>query len=212
VLEDGQSVAGASSAGICEDFPLTGPRSLYGATKLSCELILQEYVEMYGVKAIVNRCGVLAGAWQMGKTDQGVITLWVARHLFRRGLAYIGYGGRGKQVRDVLHVDDLYRLLEIQLRCIERLSGRVFNVGGGLEGSVSLCELTDLCRQATGARIDIASEPANRPADVRLYVSDCRRIGAETQWKPTIAVPAIVEEIARWIRDNRGMLEPVLNG
>ena len=61
---------------------------------------------MYGVRAIVNRCGVLTGPWQMGKVDQGVFTLWVAMHVFKGELKYKGYGGAGKQVRDLLHIDD----------------------------------------------------------------------------------------------------------
>ena len=86
---------------------------------------------MYAVPAIVNRCGVIAGPWQMGKVDQGFVSLWAARHLWGVALSYIGFGGRGLQVRDVLHVQDLCELVERQIDNLPRWSGAVLNVGGG---------------------------------------------------------------------------------
>ncbi len=114
-LRDGQAIPGASSAGIAETFPLAGARTLYGATKLAAELLIAEYREAYGLHTIIDRCGVLAGPWQMGKVDQGVFSHWMLAHHFRRPLSYIGFGGSGKQVRDLLHVDDLLALLDEQL-------------------------------------------------------------------------------------------------
>lgn len=98
---------GASSAGITEEFPLDGARSLYGASKRASELVMQEYLAMYGLRGVINRCGVITGPWQMGRVDQGVVVYWVARHVFGGPLSYIGYGGSGKQVRDILHIEDL---------------------------------------------------------------------------------------------------------
>ncbi|HEY9246818.1 MAG TPA: NAD-dependent epimerase/dehydratase family protein, partial [Candidatus Methanoperedens sp.] len=95
-------IPGVSSRGYSEDFPLSGSRTLYGTTKLASELILQEYIEMYGLRGVINRCGVLTGSWQMGKIDQGVVVLWAAKHHYGQPLSYIGYGGKGKQVRDIL--------------------------------------------------------------------------------------------------------------
>ena len=106
---------GASPAGIAEDFPLEGARTLYGATKLAAELLVAEYADAFGLQAVIDRCGVIAGPWQMGKVDQGVFTYWMLAHHFGRPLRYIGYGGAGKQVRDLLHVDDLVDLVDEQL-------------------------------------------------------------------------------------------------
>jgi len=86
---------GVSSKGITRDFPIDGFRSLYGATKLSAELILKEYSMNYGIPAIINRCGAIAGPWQLARADQGVFTHWMVSHYFRRGLSYIGFGGQG---------------------------------------------------------------------------------------------------------------------
>jgi CDP-paratose 2-epimerase len=115
VIPEANMGPGWSARGITENFPLTGSRSLYGASKLCSELIIAEYVALYGLRAVVNRCGVLTGPWQMGKVDQGFVVLWAARHLFGGPLSYNGFGGAGLQVRDALHVDDLFRLIRDQV-------------------------------------------------------------------------------------------------
>jgi len=211
VLEEKQDVPGVSAKGISEQFPLDGPRSLYGATKLASELLLQEYVEMYGLRGVINRCGILTGPWQMGKIDQGVVVLWAARHVFGGPLSYIGYGGKGKQVRDVLHVDDLLQLVLYQLDHLDEVSGEVFNVGGGLENAVSLRELTDLCRKYTGNRIEIQEESETRPADVPIYITDNTKVSRATGWQPRKNPDSIVGELCEWIQSNREMLRLVLS-
>lgn len=210
-LSDTQSVCGASAAGITEDFPLAGTRSLYGATKLASELILAEYLEMYGLRGIVNRCGVLTGPWQMGKADQGVVVLWAARHLYGGHLKYIGYGGQGKQVRDLLHIDDLLDLVCRQIEQFDALTGQTFNVGGGRAVSASLQELTALCRQFTGNTIEITGEAENRAADIPLYLTDHARITAATGWRPQHTVESTLEAVCRWLRDHRERLASVLS-
>ncbi|MGE3172325.1 MAG: NAD-dependent epimerase/dehydratase family protein [Planctomycetota bacterium] len=205
-----QTTPGASEHGIAETFPLAGARSLYGASKLCSELLLEEYRAAYGLKGLTLRCGVLTGPWQMGKVDQGVVVLWVARHLFGGALSYLGFGGSGKQVRDLLHVDDLFALLQLQIERLDEFDGAVFNVGGGRDCSLSLQELTALCREHTGATIPIAAVADQRPNDLIAYLSDCRAVTARTGWRPRIGAAAIVAEIARWIRDHRAQLEPIL--
>ena len=115
-LVDASSGTGWSYGGVTIDFPLSGHRSMYGATKLASELLVEEYRVMYGLRTVVNRCGVIAGPWQMGKVDQGFIVLWASRHLFDGSLTYSGFGGEGLQVRDVLHVADLCELIRTQNR------------------------------------------------------------------------------------------------
>ena len=127
---------------------------------------------------MIDRCGVLAGPWQMGKVDQGVFTHWVLSHYFGHDLRYLGYGGRGKQVRDLLHIADLIALVEDQLLRPDHWDGVTANVGGGPEFSLSLAETTAICEQLTDRRLDIQSSAETRPGDVRIYVSDCSRLGA----------------------------------
>jgi CDP-paratose 2-epimerase len=202
---------GVTTAGISERFPLPGSRSLYGATKLAAELLIEEYKHIYGVRALVNRCGVISGPWQMGKVDQGFVVLWMARHLFGGPLAYTGFGGEGLQVRDVLHVDDLYDLLVKQLAELDRHSRQTFyNVGGGMENSVSLRELTQLCQDFSGKRIEIGRVVETRGADIPFYVSDCTAVREAADWKPRRALSRVLEDVWRWLVDHRHQLEPVL--
>lgn len=204
------TVPGLSAEGVGEDFPLPGVRSFYGASKLASEMVLQEYANAYGLKALINRCGVIAGPWQMGKVDQGVVTLWVARHEYGKPLSYNGYGGLGKQVRDVLHIDDLAALLLKQCASLTNWDGRVYNVGGGNAVSTSLLELTALCEQVTGKRITIGSVAETSPMDVRIYVTDARQVMREYGWKPAKSMRDVVTDVHRWIAQDRARLESIL--
>jgi len=211
-LERGAMGAGWSEAGIAEDFPLQGSRSLYGATKLAAELLIEEYRALYGLRAVVNRCGVVAGPWQMGKVDQGFVAVWLARHVFGGSLSYSGFGGLGVQVRDVLHVSDLCELVAAQIGNIGVHDGQVTNVGGGAARSLSLAELTEACRDLTGVRLPIGSQPGTRPADIPYYVSDCTALYQRTQWRPRRGIDRILSDTHRWLVDERSWLEPVMSG
>lgn len=210
VLADEQPYPGASARGIAEDFPLQGPRSLYGATKLASEMFVEEYRAAYGIKTVVNRCGVITGPWQMGKVDQGVFALWMARHYFGGELSYFGYGGTGKQVRDFLHIADLFELVDTQIRDLNLFDGRTFNVGGGLEKSLSLLETTYLCEQITGKKIPIHRHPETRVADVPLYVSDHRKITELCGWRPSRGPKQTLSDIYYWIRENENLVHATL--
>lgn len=207
---DEQPVKGVSSKGIAEDFPLDGARSLYGTTKLASELIIQEYNEFYGLKTVINRCGVITGPWQMGKVDQGVMVLWIAKHYWEQQLGYFGYGGTGKQTRDMLHIADLYRLIDWQLHNLEAINGEILNAGGGLTSSTSLQELTQICREVTGKTIPIKQVAETRTADIRMYITDIRKSLCQRGWAPQIGVRQIVEDITDWLDRNNKALEPIL--
>lgn len=210
-IPEGGSGTGWSALGLSTDFPLVGFRSMYGATKLASELLIEEYRAMYGLRTIVNRCGVISGPWQMGKVDQGFLVLWAARHLYGGSLSYIGFGGEGHQVRDVLHVADLYDLIRRQIADIERQSGGVHNVGGGRTHSVSLAELTALCRERAGRALAIASNARTSDADVPYYITDNTAVTAATGWTPARSVETVLDEVFAWLREHRATLEPVLS-
>lgn len=209
-IADNQSVNGVSSKGIAENFPLDKPRSLYGVTKLASELIIAEYADTYGLRSIVNRCGVITGPWQMGKIDQGVFVLWVAKHYFNQSLSYIGYGGQGKQVRDFIHIDDLYSAIKHELEHFDEFSDKPYNIGGGLENSVSLAELTDICVAVTGNAIPIASIKEDRPADLRFFVTDSSEFHKKSGLKWEKNAHATVTDIYKWIKENEADLKPIL--
>jgi CDP-paratose 2-epimerase len=211
-LKAGAMGEGWSAAGIAESFPLDGARSLYGATKLAAELMILEYSALYGVPAVVNRAGVICGPWQMGKVDQGFVALWLARHVFGGRLSYIGYGGAGTQVRDVLHVQDLCRLIDMQIGGGMRYAGKTYNVGGGRDISVSLLELTRLCQALTGTKIGIEPVPETPAADVPYFVTDSSRVCAETGWRPERSLLATLADVHKWLGDNRAALAPIFAG
>jgi CDP-paratose 2-epimerase len=201
---------GVNEHGISEEFSLDGARSFYGASKLAAELMVKEYAYQWNLPAVINRCGIVAGPWQMGKVDQGVVTLWVARHHFRRPLAYIGFAGSGKQVRDLLHIDDLFELLVRQFDCRHLWDGRSYNIGGGPDVSVSLTELTRLCQEATGQHVAIDSVPQTNNVDVRIYLTDSRKAGADFAWLPRRNACDIVRDINDWICQHQSQLAPIL--
>jgi len=205
-----QPVAGAGPGGISENFPLGGARTLYGATKLSAELLIEEYAESFGLRAAIDRCGVIAGPWQMGKVDQGVFSWWLLSHRFGRPLTYIGFGGSGKQVRDLLHIDDLVELVDEQLSDPERWSGSTANVGGGRECSLSLLETTELCRELTGNEVPIGAEPQTRPGDVPVYLSDCSHLHSLTSWRPRHGPRDVLADLLDWTTEHEDSLRMAL--
>ena len=173
-------------------------------------MFIEEYAAFYGLQAAITRFGVIAGPRQMGKTDQGVVTLWMAKHYWKQSLKYIGYGGKGKQVRDLLHVDDLVELIDYQIHNIEKFTGKVYNAGGGLQNSASLQEMTSICEKITGNKIQIDEVVETRTADLRIYITDNTKIETEIGWKPKKSVEAIFSDIFHWIKENEEQLELIL--
>jgi CDP-paratose 2-epimerase len=203
-------VPGASAKGLAEDFPLTGVRSLYGATKLASEFLITEYADANGFRAVVDRCGVIAGPWQMGKTDQGFVLLWIARHHWRLPLQYTGFGGRGDQVRDVLHIDDLCELVTLQLEQMDRVKGHTFNAGGGKNNSATLRAFTDLAAEVTGKRINVGVDAAERLGDLKYYVTDNTRITQATGWAPERDLHAVFSDSFIWLKQHEEQLRTIL--
>jgi CDP-paratose 2-epimerase len=194
-----QRLRGLSARGVSEELPLDGARTLYGASKLSAELLIGEYAETYRLATVVNRCGVVAGPWQMARGDQGVFAFWLLAHVQGRELRYFGYGGRGKQVRDLLHVADLVDLVDEQLTEPRRWAGATVNVGGGREVSLSLREATDACRELTGRTVPVTAADEERPGDVRVYLSDCARLFGMTEWRPRRSARTVLADTLDWI-------------
>lgn len=210
ITEGHLNIPGLSADGIAEGFSSYGARSYYGASKLAAELLCQEYSDQTGLKVVINRCSVIAGPGQFGKTDQGVFTLWVARHYFGRPLKYTGFGGKGLQVRDLLHPDDLSELIKSQLNSWDKVAGRTFNIGGGRKGSVSLSEFTTICQEETGREVPIEQDVSTSSVDVPWYITDHSKITDTVGWEPTRNPQKIVADITRWIIRNQDVLSKVI--
>jgi CDP-paratose 2-epimerase len=133
----------------------------------------------------------------------------MAAHYFRRGLSYIGFQGTGKQVRDVLHIDDFCDLLVDQIQHYALYGGRSYNVGGGLGNSLSLQETTRLCAEITGNTIPLASSVATRPADVRIYISDHQLISSVNGWRPHRDTRATLTDIFHWLQSEEQRVRPL---
>lgn len=206
---------GLTAEGIGEDFSTTPPVSLYGNTKLCSELLALEYGELFGFPVWINRCGVLAGAGQFGKADQGVFSFWLHAWASGHPLRFIGFGGRGLQVRDCLHPRDLVPVFLQQLARTEHPDGRIFNLAGGAANTMSLWELSDWCEEHLGACRGATDprEPAppqpDRPFDLPWVVLDSARARTAWSWQPQRSLPQILEEIAAHTRSHPQWLSEV---
>ena len=180
-----------------EDTPLDGgDRSLYGASKVMADLMIQEWADAFQMPAIINRFSCLAGPWQFGKCEQGWVAWWVIAHRLGLPLQYIGFDG--KQVRDVLFIPDLCRLISLEIAGLKP-GAQVFNVGGGPDCSMSLLECTALVQDITGCKVPISSVDQERRADFKWYVSNIDKVRREMLWAPQTSLRAGLEEIDRWV-------------
>ena len=187
---------GLSSAGITEQFSTTAPISLYGASKLASEALALEYGATFDFPIWINRCGVLTGAGQFGRPDQGIFAYWLNAHLRRQPLRYLGFDGRGHQVRDCLHPRDLVSLLKKQFAAAsDPAKPRLHNVSGGLASALSLRQLTAWCDVRFGAHA-VASDARPRRFDLPWVVLDSRRARETWDWHPETTTATILEEIA----------------
>jgi CDP-paratose 2-epimerase len=199
------ATAGISTKGVTEDFSTTPPVSLYGSAKLASEIVILEYGAAFKFPVHINRCGVLAGAGQFGKADQGIFSYWLHSYCHRQPLKYIGFDGLGHQVRDCLHPRDLAALLVEQLRHPEK-SGQILNVSGGLENSMSLSELSAWCADRFPLH-SVISDPVARRYDVPWLILDSTRAREFWQWEPRMKINAILEEIAAHAKGHPEWLE-----
>jgi CDP-paratose 2-epimerase len=207
-----QILPGASGNGISEAFPLQGVRTFYGMTKLASEMLLEEYAAGYGLDFVTLRLGVISGPGQMGKVEQGVFALWMARHLWGERLAYKGWGGTGKQVRDVTHIDDVRDLVFSILGDWDTVRGKTLNAGGGCGVSASLLEATAICEEISGRKLRFEQVAETHPTDVRIYLTDYSSLTRLTGWRPTRGVRQIFADLHDWMRSDEQRLKPILAG
>ena len=199
-------VCGASSLGISEDFPTTAPLSLYGASKLASETLILDYGECFDFPVWINRCGVLAGAGQFGKTDQGIFSFWIHSFREKNPLKYIGFNGTGHQVRDALHPKDLVPLLFRQILEPDWEAPKIINLGGGVENSLSLKELSNWCEDRFGQNEVLVSKD-ERPMDAPWIVMDSTTAQNAWNWSVKTKIEQILEEIANHAETNPDWLK-----
>jgi CDP-paratose 2-epimerase len=205
-LKDGQKLPpGLTGAGVAESFSTAPPISLYGSSKLASEVLALEYGETFSFPVWINRCGVLAGAGQFGRPDQGIFAFWINAWLRRRPLTYIGFGGHGYQVRDCLHPRDLAPLLCRQMNAAAGPQ-RVMNFGGGAGHAMSLAELSAWCRDRYGDH-SVSGNPETRRFDIPWMVMDAAVAGDAWGWAPQTTLEEILVEIAQHAEQHPAWLE-----
>ena len=187
---------------INEKFDTQLASSLYGFTKLASEKLIKEFFYKTRLKYIINRFGVIAGPWQFGKQDQGFVTLWVAKHFFKKNLSYIGFGGHGHQVRDVIHIKDVCEIIYTQIKKLRSINNETFNIGGGIKNSISLKNLTIKCQKLTKNKINFKKVSKTSTYDIPYYVTDNSRIEKFYKWKPTRSIDRLVNDIYKWLNEN----------
>ena len=225
-IESENLIPGLSRQGIDERFSIEPPLSLYGATKLASEWLAKEYSNAFDFPLWINRCGILAGSGQFGKADQGIITYWMHRFLYRHPLRMLGFQGSGAQVRDCLHPDDLARLVQLQIgesqgrqtqQPVQNLPSLLskpitVNVSGGIESAFSLQELHEWCARRWGSeRFGAVSELQRidqpRPYDAPWIVLDSNKARQTWNWEPLRDRLSIWEEIAEHAEENPNWLQ-----
>ena len=198
-------LTGASRSGISEDFPTTAPLSLYGSSKLASETLILEYGYNFDFPVWINRCGVLAGAGQFGKADQGIFSFWIHSYKEKNPLKYIGFNGTGHQVRDALHPRDLVPLLSRQLMEPNWDAPKIINVGGCIENSMSLKELSKWCEDRFGQN-EVLSSKEERPMDAPWIVMNSTTAQNAWNWSVKTKIEQILEEIAKHAEKNPNWL------
>ena len=192
---------------IDEKFSLDGPRSIYGFTKLSSEMLIEEFSYQFGIKFIINRCGVISGPLQFGKQDQGFVSLWLWRHLNKKKLNYIGYGGNGHQVRDVLHIDDLKKLIFLQIKKLNKINNKIFTVGGSIKNKISLIELTKICQKITGNEIKIGKIKKTSNYDIPVFITNNSKVSKTYGWKVKKDIYEISQDVYKWLSNNKKLIK-----
>lgn len=187
---------GVSKHGVAENFSVAPPISLYGASKLASEVIAMEYGMTFNFPVWINRCGVLAGAGQFGRADQGIFAFWINAYLRRKSLKYIGFDGMGHQARDALHPLDLVPVLLQQFAATGPQSVQIHNLGGGEQNTMSLRQISEFCRDRFGFEHSIASDLTPRPFDIPWMVMDSQAAANRFGFQPKHSALDICNEIA----------------
>ena len=192
---------------IDEKFNVLKPRSIYGYTKLSSELLIEEFSYAFNLKYLINRCGVISGPLQFGKQDQGFVSLWIWHHMKKENLNYIGYGGHGNQIRDVLHISDLIGLLKKQIKNFNKINNQTLNVGGSTNCYTSLKNLTKICEKITKNKIKFKKIKKTSIYDIPYFITDNSRVSKLYKWKPKKNIFDVVNDTYKWLLKNKSNLE-----
>lgn len=187
-----------STQGISEKFPLDF-HSPYGCSKGAADQYVRDYARIYGMNTIVFRQSCIYGPHQFGMEDQGWIAWFLIALLQNKPITIYG---NGKQVRDVLYIDDLVRAYDMASIDIEKTRGKIYNVGGGARNAISIWQDCKTIFESLMKKNITVKYAKERPGDQRIYVSDIRKAFKDFGWKPQIKVKAGIRMLYDWIYAN----------
>ena len=198
VEEAGRYRYAARPFGVGEGEPLDF-HSPYGCSKGCGDQYVRDYHRIYGLPTVVLRQSCVYGPRQFGVEDQGWVAWFAIAAVTGRPITVFG---DGKQVRDLLHVDDLCRYYDLAVERIDRVAGRVFNVGVGPANTLSVwLELGPMLERLLGRPVPVGWG-SWRPGDQRVFVADIRRAAAELGWMPAVGVEEGIRRLVEWVREN----------
>ena len=192
---------------INENFDTKSPKSIYGLTKHASEMFIEEFSFAFNLKYIINRLGVVSGPLQFGKQDQGFVSLWIWRHITKKKLKYIGFGGFGNQVRDVLHINDLCEIIEIQIKSLNTIFNKTFTIGGSIKNSISLKKLTLICQKITNNKIKFSKVKKTSIYDLPYFVSSNKVVSRVYKWKPKRNIYDIINDTHNWLVSQKKIIK-----
>ncbi len=188
--------------GVGEEAPIDF-HSPYGCSKGAADHYVLDYGRIYGLKTVVFRQSCIYGEHQMGVEDQGWVAWFAIAAMFGKKITIFG---TGKQVRDLLHVEDLVRLYELALKNIDKVSGEAFNIGGGASNTLSILECLALLSKKLNSSI-IPAYDKIRSGDQPIFVADTTKAYKLLVWKPKISLDRGVDRMLTWISAHRQVIE-----
>jgi len=192
--------------GVPESMPLDF-HSPYGCSKGAADQYVRDYWRIYGIPTVVFRQSCIYGQRQFGIEDQGWVAWFTIASILKKPITIFG---NGKQVRDVLFVDDLIWAFDLAWHNIDRVQGQVYNIGGGPEHSVSLLEFLTRLEDLLGYRIEVGFDDW-RSGDQPIYISNVKKAKQDLGWKPKVSIKKGLESLCTWVEDNRALLQEVLS-
>lgn len=169
--------------------------SPYGCSKGSADQYVRDYARSFGLQTVVFRQSCIYGVHQMGVEDQGWVAHFAAKAIKKEPITIYG---NGKQVRDLLYIDDLVAAYDQALKDIEKTSGEIYNIGGGVTNAFSLLEVIALLEKALGYSLDLGFSP-ERVGDQKYYVSDCGKAQNDFGWQATTPIETGLSSIIDWL-------------
>lgn len=177
--------------------------SPYGCSKGCADQYVRDYARIFALKTVVFRQSCIYGVRQFGVEDQGWVAWFVIAAVLGRPIKLFG---DGKQVRDILFIDDLVTAYELAWENIDHTSGQVYNIGGGPDNAVSLLELIAYLREQVDPSLFVNYAPW-RPGDQRVYISDITRAKLDFGWQPQVNWVTGVRKLVSWVKKNKVLLD-----